>query len=315
MLRGDLSELSATLANLSAQEREKAAAVAQLDLSLAADLALVKPLDERMELRRTLFGKGNGSKLNLLDAEQSAPENKVQIAGDTGRRSMATAAIASLHSERQRTVEAFLADAARKLAETRRTVEDKAQERAKALARLDRMTLRAPIDGTVEAPAVTNRGQVVTTGQQVMRLVPTGGPLKIEAYVANEDVSFVAAGQTAMVKIDSFPFTRFGVLEARVEEVAYDAIPADAANQDVADPTGRAANPSRGLTPTSKPMTNLVFKIRLKPRTGDIEVNGHDVLLAAGMTVTVEVRTGSRRIIGYLFSPPVEVATTAMRER
>jgi len=313
--QGDLAELGATLANLAAQEREKVAAVEQLDLSLLADQALVQPLSDRVALRRTLFGEGNGSKLNLLDAEQTALENKVQIAGDTGKRSMAVAAITSLQTERKKTVEAFLADDMRKLAEARRTADAKAQERAKAQARLDHLTITAPIDGRVQALAVSNRGQVVSTGQEVMRLVPTDGPVEIEAYVTNDDIGFVTPGQTATVKIDSFPFTRFGTLDAEVTEVAYDAIPADSANQVIGDATRRADPASRGLTPTAKPMTDLVFEARLKPNANAISVNGHDVPLTAGMTVTVEIKTGSRRIIGYLFSPIVEVASQAMGER
>jgi hemolysin D len=315
VLRGDLDELSSNLANLAAQEREKLAAVEQLDMSLSADQALVQPLSDRVELRRTLLNEGNGSKLTLLDAVQSALENKVQIAGDTGRRSMAVAAITSLQTERKKTIESFLADNMRKLADARRTADEKAQERAKAQARLDHMTLTAPIDGRVQALSVSNRGQVVTTGQEVMRLVPTDGSVEIQAYITNDDIGFVTPGQTATVKIDSFPFTRFGTLDAVVTDVAYDAIPADQANQAIDDATRKADPASRGLTPTAKPMTDLVFQATLKPNRGAISVNGHDVPLTAGMTVTVEIKTGSRRIIGYLFSPIVEVASQSMGER
>jgi hemolysin D len=315
VLRGDLAELSSNLANLAAQEREKVAAVEQLDLSLSADQALVQPLSDRVTLRRTLLNEGNGSKLTLLDAVQSALENKVQIAGDTGRRNMAVAAIVSLQTERTKTIEAFLADDMRKLSDARRTVDEKTQERAKAQARLDHMTLTAPIDGRVQALSVSNRGQVVTTGQEVMRLVPITGPVEIEAYVTNDDIGFVTPGQMATVKIDSFPFTRFGTLDAVVTEVAYDAIPADQANQSIDDATHNADPALRGLTPAAKPMTDLVFEARLKPEANTVSVNGHDVPLTAGMTVTVEIKTGSRRVIGYLLSPLVEVVSGAGRER
>ncbi len=155
----------------------------------------------------------------------------------------------------------------------------------------------------------------MTTGQEVMRLVPTAGSVEIEAYVTNDDIGFVTPGQTATVKIDSFPFTRFGTLEAVVTEVAYDAIPADEANQVVGDATRQGDLSSRGLTPTAKPMTDLVFGARLQPGATTIRVNGHYVPLAAGMTVTVEIKTGSRRIIDYLFSPIFEVISNSMSER
>jgi hemolysin D len=314
-LRGDLDELSATLANLDAQEAEKVAAVAQLDASIVADRALLPPLDERVALRRQLYTEGNGSKLNLLDAVQSDLESKSQVAGDVGKRAMAVAAIATLRTEHRKTIEAFLADQSRKLADARKTADEKAQDRAKALARLDHMTLTAPIAGTVQALAVTNPGQVVTVGQEVLRLVPSGGSIDIQAYVDNDDIGFVRPGQAATVKVDAFPFTRFGLLQAKVTRVAYDAIPADAADQGLDDATHAGDPSTRSMTPTSKPMTDLVFDTRLKLERRTVAVDGRRVALMPGMTVTVEIKTGSRRIIEYLFSPLLETTSKAMRER
>jgi hemolysin D len=167
----------------------------------------------------------------------------------------------------------------------------------------------------VQALSVSNHGQVVSTGQEVMRLVPTARPIEIQAYVTNDDIGFVTAGQMATVKIDSFPFTRFGTLDAVVTEVAYDAIPADQANQATDDATHKADLASRGVTPTAKPMTELVFETRLTPKAPAINLNGRDLPLIDGMTVTVEIKTGSRRLINYLFSPLVEVVSGAMKER
>jgi hemolysin D len=311
----DLAELSATLVNLDAQEREKTAAVTQLDMSLAADYALVRPLADRVHLRQTLVNEGNGSRLTLLDAEQSALQNQVQIAGDSGRRIMAQAAIKSLQTEREHTVDSFLADDERKLDDARHTADDKQQEVAEAAARLDRMTLTAPIDGRVQALSVTNPGQVVTTGQEVMRLVPTAGPLEIEAYITNDDIGFVSPGQTAELKIDSFPFSRYGTVNAEVVSVAYDAIPADVADRALTDESRQDDPGSHALAPEGKPMSDLVFAARLKPSTSVMKVGDRTTSLAAGMTVSVEIKTGSRRIIGYLFSPLVEVASNAMGER
>jgi hemolysin D len=60
---------------------------------------------------------------------------------------------------------------------------------------------------------------------------------------------------------------------------------------------------------------DLVFEARLRPARAMMSVNGQDIPLSPGMTVTVEIKTGSRRILEYLFSPFVEVSSTAMRER
>jgi hemolysin D len=315
VLRSDLAELSKTVANLQAQTAEKQASVAQFAMSEAGETMLLQREAERVQLRETLAKEGNGSRLNLLDAQQSLLETRTQLDGDEGHRLQAIASVETLRTERMRQIEAFLADNQRKLADARRSVDEKTQDAAKARARLDRLTLRAPVDGAVQALAVTNLGQVVTSGQEVMRVVPLGGALEVLAYVLNEDVGFVQPGQTAVVKVDSFPFTRFGTIDAEVVSLAYDAIPGDAASGVTADATHQGDRSGQAQSPTAKPMTDLVYEARLKPHAQAIEVNGRAVPLVAGMTVTVEVKTGRRRVLEYLFSPIVEVMSGAGGER
>jgi hypothetical protein len=103
----------------------------------------------------------------------------------------------------------------------------------------------------VQALGVTTIGQVVTTGQELMRIVPANTPVQIEAYVTDDDIGFVSPGQSAVVKIDSFPFTRYGTLEATVEKVASDAVPAETANRSLSDPTNQSDGKAQKLAPSA----------------------------------------------------------------
>jgi hemolysin D len=315
VLAADLAELSASLANLAAQKAEKQAAVKQLDASIAAQNSLIDTLNERVTMRQQLIAKDVGTRTALIDAVQALRQQQVQIAGDIGRRDQAIAAVASLDTERVNKIETFLSDNMRKMAEAYRLADEKEAERVKTQVKLSHMTLRAPVDGVVQALGVTTIGQVVTTGQELMRIVPANTPVQIQAYVTNDDIGFVSRGQSAVVKIDSFPFSRYGTLEATVEEVASDAIPAETANRSLSDPTKKSVGKAQSLAPSAQPMNDLVFEAKLRPHTYALDVNGREVPLSPGMTVTVEIKTGSRRILEYLFSPLVEVAGTAMRER
>jgi hypothetical protein len=82
-----------------------------------------------------------------------------------------------------------------------------------------------PIDGTVQASAITTVGQVVSAGAELMRIIPGDGALEVEAYLPNRDIGFVAIGQPVVVKVEAFPFTRYGTVNGRVTGVARDAIP------------------------------------------------------------------------------------------
>ena len=311
----NLGQLAATLANLDDQRLEKEAAVSQLDRSIEAEATLLKPMAERVALRQTLYAEGNNSRLNLLDAEQTLLETRAQLAGDLGRRDAAVAAIATLRSERRRASEAFLADDLQRLADARKTVDAKVDEQAKDQARLEELTLRAPIAGRIQALSVTNPGQVVTTGQEVMRLVPEGAPLEIQAYVTNEDIGFVRPGQAAVIKVDSFPFTRFGTIDAEVVSVARDALPADQANHAVTD-AARGGAETRG-NPSATPMTDLVFEARLRPKIDALamKASNNPTPLGSGMTVTADIATGKRTIISYLLGELRQEYESAAHER
>ena len=91
------------------------------------------------------------------------------------------------------------------------------------------MTLKAPIAGTIEALAVTTVGQIVKPGQQLMQVVPDKAPLEIEAYVLNSDIGFVRAGESATIKVDTFPYPRYGTIAGKVFKVSKDAISGKAA--------------------------------------------------------------------------------------
>jgi hemolysin D len=142
--------------------------------------------------------------------------------------------------------------------------------------------------------------------------VPQDSALEIEAYVLNRDIGFVHVGQDAVVKVESFPFTRYGSVNAKVVRIAKDAIPSPDASAIEGDPArGSSASGFAGGERTQ----NLVFAVELEPEATTIVVDGVQRPLTSGMAATVEIKTGSRRLIEYLFSPLVEVASRAMKER
>jgi len=97
--------------------------------------------------------------------------------------------------------------------------------------------------------------------------------------------------------------------------VASDAIPDETANRSLSDPTQKGAGANRNASPSAKPMTDLVFEARLRPNVSSLAIRDREVPLLPGMTVTVEIKTGSRRVLEYLFSPLLEIGGKAMRER
>ena len=85
--------------------------------------------------------------------------------------------------------------------------------------------------------SATTFGQVVGAGQQLATVVPTDGALQVEALVANMDIGFVKVGQEVAVKLDAFPFTRFGALHGKVVAIAREAVDEQQAKRALANAT------------------------------------------------------------------------------
>jgi len=312
VLDGDLRQLRVSVRSYDAQIAQKKDEERRLENTIQAEQALIDTLQQRVEMRKGLLARGSTPKAAVLDALEALQTQETQLAMQKGQLLEARAAQEVLAQERQKTIETFIADNSQKLSEAERQIDDLEQKFAKAHAKTGHMTLMSPISGTVLGLSVTSKHQVLTTSEELMRIVPDDAGLEIEAYLENKDIGFVAAGQAAIVKIESFPFTRFGALDATVTRVAHDAIPLP----DAQSAEGNPAKPPRNdYFAGAQRVQNLYFPATLRAQKASMTIDGVEIPLSPGMAVTVEIKTGKRRILEYLFSPLVETASRAMRER
>jgi hemolysin D len=169
----------------------------------------------------------------------------------------------------------------------------------------------APVDGIVQQLSVHSIGGVVTPAQTLLVVVPADSHLEIEAMVLNRDIGFVHAGQDAEIKIDTFNFSRYGLLHGKVLNVSPDAITRDKPKDKSGDDDNRGAENA-----TSEPKgQELVYAARVSLDREQMQVDDRLVNLSPGMVVTVEIKTGTRRIIRYLLSPLARYTQDSLRER
>jgi len=314
VLAADLRELGDQLAALDKQIAQKEATRQRLDMSIAFQNQLMVTLNDRVHTRQEAIKLKVGTKINLYDAKEELQKSQSQLASDQGQLIETEAALNELRAEKFKSISQFIADNENKAEEAARKADDAKQSLAKAEAKLQRTKLAAPIDGVAQQLTVTTIGQVVTTGQQLLVITPGGGPLQVEALVANLDIGFVKIGQPAVVKVDAFPFTRFGTLKGKVARIAQQAVDETEAKRAMANVTA----PSNAAPPqTSGPgqPESFVFPVTISLERSAMKIGGGDIPLNPGMTVTVEIKTDSRRVIDYLLSPLAKVASEAMRER
>jgi len=313
VLEKDVGQLAAQLGSSESQIAQKNVDAQSYAKTIVAQQSLVGTLSDLSSMRETLVGKQAGSKADWLDALQTQKTQEVVLATDESQQADNLANIDVLRREEGKTLTAFLSDYMQKLADAEKNADDLAQKVTQARSQLDQMTLASPINGVVQASALTTIGQVVSTGQELMRIVPAASTIDIEGYLPNEDIGFVAVGQPAVVKVAAFPFTQYGTISGKVVKVGRDAITAADAQQALSDPSHAASNTA--AAGTADQTDNLVFPITVQLDVAAIKVDGTDVPLMPGMGVTTEINTGSRRILEYLFSPLAEVTATALHER
>lgn len=218
--RADLTQLGSSLDNLNAQRMQRQAEIDSLTNAVAAQKALVSTLTERVTMRSSLAQSKTGSRAHVIDALQQQQEASTTLTTQIGQLSAARAALNATTIEAAKMIDSVIADNAARQSEAARRVDELEQQVIKAEKHRKSMTIRSPIDGIVQISAINTIGQVVTSGAELMRIVPKGSPLEIEAYLPNRDIGFVKAGQEAVIKVEAFPFTRFGVIKGQVLRVA-----------------------------------------------------------------------------------------------
>lgn len=184
--------------------------------------------------------------------------------------------------------------------EYRRALMDMISEKEKGLTSMDSELIKAqkkyefqqllsPVTGTVHGLSAYTIGGVVTPAQPIVTIVPEGTKMIVEVTVLNQDIGFVKVGQTAEVKLDTFPFQKYGTIPGKVITISPDAFD------------------DEKLGP--------VYKMKIQLERLTIEVDGKTMIVTPGMTLSAEIKTGRRRIIEFFLSPLVKYAREGLHVR
>jgi hemolysin D len=275
---------------------------------IEAELPIVA---ETFEVRERAMNIQYGNRIAYLDAKVRLTEQQHELVVQRRHLAEVEAAAKSVAGQRDQTRAEYARGIASDLAEAEQKAAQLAEDLVKAERRMQDQILRAPIEGTVQQLAVHTVGGVVTPAQSLLVVVPEDATIEIEAMVANKDIGFVRDGDEAEVKVDTFNFTKYGLLRGRVTRLSRDAISRDKAPAH----DGNQQRPSDDA-PTSEPAgQELLYAAHIALDQTRMLVDGHMIDLEPGMAVTAEIKTGRRRIIEYLLSPLLRYKQEAWRER
>jgi hemolysin D len=289
LIASRLAELRAKVSAL----REQASEAEAMSAGASADVARLSQtlpfLSERVEKRRELASKGYASRLSQLELEQVLVDHRRQIDVQVENSNRARASLAAVHQQiamaRAEAVREVLADLSKARSEARLAREEltKADQRSRF------QVVRSPVDGVVQQLAVYSEGAVLKPADPILVVVPDNAKLIIEAQVLNRDIGFVRAGQNVMVKLEAFPFTRYGTLDGTLTRISRDAV------QD------------EKLGP--------VYQAIVAVEPPDDRARAAGVSVSPGLAATAEIKIRDRRVIDYLLSPLERRVSEAGRER
>ena len=304
------AEQNAKLAEIERQLGQKEAERATMSASAAKLQATIPVLQERVDIRKGLVEKALASKVIYLSEYQELVGLQQDLLLQQSRLLEADAATALLKETKERTAAEYRRTTYDALAKAEQKAATAAQEVVKADRRTKLQRLTAPVDGIVQQLAVHTVGGVVTPAQALAVVVPSDSQLEIEAMLSNRDIGFVHPGLKAEIKVDTFNFTRYGLLHGDVLSVSSDAITRDrpqSGSSDRGSGTAQSSSEPKGQ--------ELEYAARISLDLPHMQVEDKLVKLGPGMAVTVEIKTGTRRIISYLLSPLARYKQESLRER
>jgi hemolysin D len=288
-LQSEWQDISAKLAKFNAESQRRQAEIATVQATIAKLEATVPMAQTREADFTKLVNQGFISG----HATQDKTRERVELERDltTQRARLAEAQASAAETEQTKAAYRF---------ETQRQLNDRhaqavtkriqlSADNSKAEQRERQTQLTAPVAGVIQQLAIHTTGGVVTSAQPLMIVVPDSPTVTAEITIANQDIGFVNAGQMAEVKLETFPYTKYGTVQAKVDVVTADA---------VTDEKKGSYYPAT-LTLSQK----------------DMLIDGKRVNLSPGMNITAEIKTGQRRIIEFLLSPVQRAGSESLRER
>jgi hemolysin D len=288
-LRDQLAEYQARAASAQHLIDQRKAGVDQTRENIRRLEATVPMEVERAEAYKRLLDYEAVTKMDFLQAEGQRIDKTQELAGQRKKLMQDHAALSEAEKNYQVLVSEFQQSKQAELSTTETKVASLVQDVTKAAQKADFQRLTTPIDGVVQQVAVHTVGGVVTPAQELLIVVPQDHPVEVEAQVENKDVGFVKAGQGVEIKVETFTFTLYGTIPGRVLSISDDAAPIE--------------------------KVGLVYPTRVSLDRATIQVEGKQVNLSPGMAVTVEIKTGQRRVIEYLLSPLLKSVKESLRER
>jgi hemolysin D len=251
-----------------------------------------------------LAQEGFAGKLMALDRTRSRIETEQELNAQTQNVESLKATIAQSNKRIAQITSNYQQQLHNERVEAEAQHNKLSQDLAKHTYRHGLLELRAPQAGVVKDLATHTPGTVVAPGTVMLTIVPNHEPLLAEVWVNNADSGFVEVHQPVKIKLDAYPFQKYGMVDGVVRHVTHDA-----------SERGPDASAGERRGAETAPPPGLAYRALIALKAGAVESQGQRLKLTPGMQVAAEIHLGRRSVLEYLLSPIQKVAHEAARER
>lgn len=249
----------------------------------------LKLVDEQIGMSQELLEKNLINRFRHLNLLREGSALRTQVQNDHAQLSRAETALAEAQAELAQIRSGFADEVQRTLEETRLKYRELTERVRKFEDSLERTVVRSPVPGIVKTLHVVTVGGVLAPGDRVVEIVPIDDRLIVEAKLKTQDIGYVAAGQSALVRLASSDAVRFGKLEGNVTEVSPDTL---------IDDDGRP-----------------FYRVRIELPQDFFEKGAERYALFPGMQVSASIMTGERTVMDYILDPLLYRMSDAFQER
>jgi len=284
-----MTRVRAELAMLADTDRRKRAELSTIQRRIEQLDAVLPLVSERTDALGRLLDRALAPRVQWLEVEEQRVMHITERDYQRSRLDVLDAELAELEQRRRQHIADLRSEWLGDLTAIRSRLAVMSEQKNKLQHALALANITAPVTGTVQDLSVHHTGAVVSPAQHLLRIVPDGSAMEIEAWVRNHDIGFVYTGQRADIKIETFPFTKYGTIPGRLSTVSRDAV----------------EDESRGL----------IYAVRVAMDRATMQVADDWVKLTPGMAATAEFNLGERRIVEFLLSPLLRYRQEGLRER
>ena len=286
------------MSDYQAEINQRGSRLAQIESELRSNQAAIPGIQQQlglsnqvMAMQDRLRNQQAAATLDVLRAQSSQIDSSMKLRNTQGEVQRLGNQRSESQHERQAYLDKWHSDHTRQLVETRRQLAEATESRGKASRMREFSDITAPVDGTVLELADRSIGSVLREAETLLTLVPDNADLYVEAMVASRDVSYLKLGDLVRVKLESYPFQRYGTLDGTLTEISPDSI-----------------SQKEGEN------TRLVYRVQVKLDAKPADTLTRGIRLKPGLVSTAEIKTGNRTIASYVLDPVLKITDESLRE-